>query len=337
MIFGRWRVGVILALLRPISTSRKRRLIAGLALALAAAPGTFVRTAIPDRHIEQIDIAAVDDLPELSEVAGFTREGVWELTSPNMDFGGVSAMFALPEESLFRTFSDRGVMLTFPMPGRTGATRIERLPHRGNLEDFVTDIEAATQDPASGDFWLAFEGSNAVARYSSRDVLMWQRMPEEWADWRSNSGPEAMTRLPDGSFLVLPEVQRSGVLHAGDPAREGEAVTFTFTTPDDYAPTDLAALPDGRVLVLLRDTKLAIPPFTVALGIFDPADIAEDEVLEIEPMFVLDVIIPRENYEGLAVEENADGSLTLWIIADDNIASFQRTLLAKLRWTPESR
>ena len=326
----------MLSLLRPISTSRKRRLAAGLAIALAAAPGTFVRTALPDRHIEQIDIVAVADFPGNAELEGFTREGVWELTSPNMDFGGVSALFVLPEQGLFRAFSDRGVMLTFPMPDRTGEARIARLPHRGNLEDFVTDIESAAHDPASGDFWLAFEGSNAVARYSSRDVLMWQRVPEEWAGWSANSGPEAMARLADGRFIILPETERTGVLHTGDPAREGDSRSFAFTTPGDFAPTDMAALPDGRVLVLLRDVTLAYPPFTAALGIFDPADIRADETLEITFLHDLDALIPNENYEGLAISEGEDGAITLWIIADDNIASFQRTLLAKLRWTPDS-
>ena len=59
--------------------------------------------------------------------------------------------------------------------------------------------------------------------------------------------------------------------------------------------------------------------------------------LEIALLLDLDAMIPNENYEGLTISEGEDGAITLWIIADDNIASFQRTLLAKLRWTPDSR
>ena len=41
--------------------------------------------------------------------------------------------------------------------------------------------------------------------------------------------------------------------------------------------------------------------------------------------------IPRDNYEGLTLTEDADGQ-HVWLISDDNFMSFQRTLLLKLRW-----
>ena len=46
--------------------------------------------------------------------------------------------------------------------------------------------------------------------------------------------------------------------------------------------------------------------------------------------------IPRDNYEGLAVTEDADG-MHLWLISDDNFMSFQRTMLLKLRWQPREK
>ena len=36
------------------------------------------------------------------------------------------------------------------------------------------------------------------------------------------------------------------------------------------------------------------------------------------------------------MQQRAGGGLTLWIISDDNGASFQRTLLYKLRWDPDA-
>ena len=41
-----------------------------------------------------------------------------------------------------------------------------------------------------------------------------------------------------------------------------------------------------------------------------------------------------DNYEGLAVAPGPDGALVLWLISDDNKATFQRTLLLKLLWRP---
>ena len=44
--------------------------------------------------------------------------------------------------------------------------------------------------------------------------------------------------------------------------------------------------------------------------------------------------LPSDNFEGLAVAPQADGSAVVWVISDDNQISFQRTILLKLRWKP---
>ena len=325
----------MLSLLRPVSTSFRHRLCAGAILALALAPGTFVRASLPDSADPTIEYLSIDVSFGAANIANMVREDVWEIASRNPDAGGLSALLVMPEASAFRAFSDRGTMLTFPMPGHQGPSRIARLGDRGNLEATLPDIESATRDPVSGDYWLGFESSNSVIRYSAADVREAQRRPPQWQDWTNNSGPEAMVRLVDGRFVVLAERGRRGVLHHGDPALSGAAMEFDFVLPGDFAPTDLAALPDGRVLVLMRRVSLTLPPFSAALGIFDPADITAGEKLRIGQLVNLDELIPRENYEGLAVEQDEDGAIIIWIVSDDNIASFQRTLLAKLRWRPD--
>ena len=50
-----------------------------------------------------------------------------------------------------------------------------------------------------------------------------------------------------------------------------------------------------------------------------------------EDLAELGKTIPRDNYEGLTLTEDADGQ-HVWLISDDNFMSFQRTLLLKLRW-----
>lgn len=319
-------------------TSRKRRIAALAVLALALAPGTFVRTAIPDEQTNTLHIVSVEDLPDLASADGFTREGVWHLTSPNISFGGYSALIVLEGAGLLRSFSDRGGSMTFAPPGdaRESYVRFGNVRDRGRLSKEVPDIEAATRDPATGDYWLAFENGNSVIRYSAGGNLVSLRKPPEWSGWTENSGAEAMARLPGGRFLVLPERSRDAVLHPGDPTLDAEALRLNINLPGDYAPTDMAALPDGRVLVLLRQVAWGLPPFTAALGMADPRGLADGDTLEVKFLLDLDRIIPRENYEGLAVKQRPDGGYTIWIIADDNLASFQRTLLAKLVWFPDA-
>ena len=97
--------------------------------------------------------------------------------------------------------------------------------------------------------------------------------------------------------------------------------------------TDMVALPDGRVLVLLRLLTWSFPPFASMLAVGDPAAIRPGEVWELIPLAVINQSDLRENYEGLAVEPAAeDGALTIWLISDSNRSALQRTLLLKLRW-----
>ncbi len=323
-----------MAAFRKILTSRGRRVAAAAMLAVALAPGTFVRTAIPDRQVQGLQVAALTDLPEEATDRGFSREGVWHLTSPNLKFGGYSALLLIGDGTAARAFSDRGTMMTFSLPGapQPNNAELSNGPERGRLGKNIPDIEAATRDPATGDYWLAFEGVHSIIRYDETGALRNLRAPPEWSGWAQNSGAEAMARLPDGRFLILPERRRSALLYPSDPTGEGTPLRFTVDLPGDFAPTDLAALPDGRVLVLLRRVARAWPPFTAALGIADPAAIEDGGELKVELVADLDRILPRENYEGLAAELRADGSYTVWIISDDNLASFQRTLLVKLIW-----
>jgi hypothetical protein len=51
----------------------------------------------------------------------------------------------------------------------------------------------------------------------------------------------------------------------------------------------------------------------------------------------LQLPLPMDNYEGLAIEPADTGNLALWLISDDNNMRYQRTLLLKLEWRPNER
>lgn len=313
---------------------RRRRLVVAALVALALAPGTFVRTHIPIGTDVDVTFTRVTDLPEMRESGGFTREGVWELHSQNINFGGYSALLML-DSGLLRAFSDRGSRLTFSAPGQRAVreTRFAFVWNRGTLRHTQPDIEAATRDPATGDYWLAFEQNHAIIRYSLASDFEAARQPPEWQNWDANGGVEAMARLPDGRLLVLPERDATGLLYGGDPTADIAPLQFQYSVPDGYSPTDLTVLPDGRVLVLLRQVTWAVPPFSCAIAIADPRRLEEGGTLDLELLARLETILPRDNYEALAFAGvQSDGTVQLWLMTDDNLASFQRTLLAKLIW-----
>jgi hypothetical protein len=206
------------------------------------------------------------------------------------------------------------------------------------------DLEAVTRDPVSGYIWGAYEDTNHIERYDS-DFSFTQAWPRAMRSWPGNRGAEAMTRLADGRFIVLSEgsprwfaADLPGLLFAGDPIEAGEPQSFRFRPPEDFLPVDMAQLPDGRVLILLRAIRWGLPPaFDGMLIAADPRDIRAGERWAWREVAHLIEPLPMDNYEALAVEPGKDGKLVLWLMSDDNNATFQRTLLLKLLWRPNEK
>lgn len=328
----------------------KWRLALILLLAAALLPLSWLRDVIVPNHEQVLHIAPLPVAapgPVNAARGEVAVEGIWHLTSPHSQFGGYSALLALGGS--LRAFSDRGGRLTFPRPEvPQGGQADEPQPHilaemqlfspvhRGPpIEgEWLLDIESATRDPATGVHWLGYEGIHAIRRYDAASKETGLVLPPQMQDWPSNGGAEAMVRLADGRFLILPENNHNALLFDRDPVEDSAATEFRFTPPPGYYPTAVDQLPDGRVLVLLRALDWAIPPFSARLVVADPAQIRAGAELAWQPLAMLDDLIPRDNYEGMAIEAQDDGSVIIWIVSDDNFSILQRTLLVRLRWRP---
>ena len=320
------------------------RLFLLLIVALGLAPGTWWRSPRAPRDHRQI--LHVDRLAVPREVPGDEIEvlGAWRLRSPNDDFSGYSALLAMGDGTLL-ALSDHGRQLRFTPPGTAPARfRLDVFANLIDADQRQLDLEAATRDPETGTVWAAYEFGNFIERYDTRFAPHGRVEPAAMQPWPGNQGPEAMVRLSDGRFIVLAEgsprwfaADAPGMLFPRDPLRGGKAIEFDFRAPEGFAPVDMAELPDGRVLILLRAVRWELPPrFEGKLVVADPARIAAGEPWPWEPVADLVEPLPMDNYEGLAVEPGKDG-LVLWLISDDNKATFQRTLLLKLMWRPNAK
>ncbi len=320
-----------------------RRLILLALVAAGLAPGTWVRSPLPEYTTsQQISVTSLD-VPS-AESGSFKLIGAWQIESRNADFGSYSAMVLLDNGRMLAA-SDRGRILEFSAPdGVQTPSRMGWFRPGREVDKHLADIEAMTRDPDSGIIWTAYEGSNAIARLNPDTGAEKQVFPATMKGWSSNAGPEAMVRLDDGRFIVLSEAlggmlgrEAPSAIFASDPVAGVKAKRFTFKAPKGYRATDMTALPDGRVLVLVRKLVFGLPPgFSAMLVLADPADIADGEAWSGKEVATLDDIAPSENYEAIAVEAGADDLLTVWILSDDNNATLQRTLLLKLRYTPSS-
>ena len=103
---------------------------------------------------------------------------------------------------------------------------------------------------------------------------------------------------------------------------------------DEFAVTDAAALPDGRVIVLerwfaapdallIRLRELTPEMLDGVTRIVDPRVIAE---------FTRD--LPIDNFEGLSARTGAKGETLLYMVSDDNFNERQSTYLYQLRLEP---
>lgn len=326
-----------------------RRVLLILLVAIGLSPGVYWREELPPPETsERIGIEPLLEpgtAPVPLDASGRLRlTGAWELTSRNYLFGSYSAL-VVPGDGSLLAFSDRGFWLRLPLFDGDRARQGAVFADSGAPKN-AQDIESATRDPATGRIWLGLEGRNAILRMEADRSGIAIAQPDGMRAWPSNRGPEAMLRLRDGRFIVLAEKESgwgvsggAGLLFADDPAEGAAGIGFRFDAARRFSPTDMAELPDGKVLILLRKVALGLPlDFSARLVVADPATIRAGESWEWEELAALGPDVPMDNYEGLAVSPASDGdSLTIWLISDNNGASYiQRTLLLRLEWAQKS-
>jgi hypothetical protein len=309
-----------------------------LVLALILLPTTCLRDAPRPHNHSQAVLAAALPLPRTTRIGPFTLTGAWQLTSANGEFGGYSALLAAKPGWLV-AFSDGGQQLDLPLPGNPGQARQAEVLKSTTRFKALRDIESASRDPASGAIWLALEGRNRFLRLDRGRVSV--VAAPDMAGWSRNSGPEAVVRLADGRFVVLAEAesQQNGraahpaLIYPGSPLAGVRAASFRFAGPAGYRPTDMAQLPDGRVLIVMRQLRWPLPPrFGTQLVLADPAEITPGGLWQGKTLTSLDGTGLEENYEGLAIVPGAGESLAAWLISDANGAVTQRTLLLRLEF-----
>lgn len=313
-----------------------RRIAFALMLMAALAPGTWLRSPSAPFRLDQTVTATALPLPDGCCTVGPLRlTGAWHLTSRNQQFGGYSALVRR-EAGWLLAVSDAGYTMDLPEPGLPGPARLSSLFATPAWRKADRDTEAAQWDPASRKLWVSTEGRNSVLRFDAALHLETLARPLAMRFWPTNTGPEAMVRFSDGRFAVLCEcasryhdqAAHPALLFAGDPAAGAASLSFNVTGDWNFRPTDMAALPDGRVLVLQRRLIWPFPMrFSARFGLLDLRGVKPGAVVPLRDLGEFPAGIPMDNYEGLAIEPLGQGRYAAWVISDDNNAALQRTLL----------
>lgn len=313
--------------------------------------GQCVRSAVPVELapvrdatvvVRAVPVDLLNDGSGRRDLGALTYLGGWQLIGDFGWFGGLSSLHA--EGNHLTAITDAGAVAEFDVGrfGHVSNAHIMPIPAAcGSGGDKASrDSEALAFDPVTGDWWIGLERRNAICR-TTNDFAAAQgyARPAAIARWSGNFGPETLLRLDDGRFMALSEgagndgETRPLVLFDRDPTDPAARVTtLAYRPPEGSSPTDATQLPDGRIIVLNRRfTPWSL--FTARLTIVDlralvaGAIVSGREIARFEPPTI------PENYEGIAATQEG-GRTILWIVSDNNFASWQRTLLLKFAIDP---
>ena len=271
------------------------------------------------------------------------------LTSPDPRFGGLSGLTFGDQGFTLVAVSDHGFWVTFEPRRDAGGrlmgianARIVSLRDEGGqplAAKRLADAEAVER-MADGRFVVSFERTHRLWRYEPHAAT------GDWAPparatplgdlpghehWPVNGGIEALAALPGDRFLAVSEDVRNvtGDLR-GWLVEEGRSRPVTYAATGDFQPTDFALLPSGDVLALER----AFSPLAGAsarLQIIARQSLRPGGYLKGREIARIKPPLTTDNFKGLAVTEDDEGSILIYVVSDDNYSALQRTLLFLFR------
>jgi hypothetical protein len=287
--------------------------------------------------------------PEVKRFGGLEFRGGLVLSSPAEDFGGWSGLVMEADGKRMLAVSDGGNWLAANVgyaggaPAAISGARIGSLyALRGReLEDKAEkdaeSIALLDGTVAQGTLLIGFERTHRIGRFEVRGGEVqppsgYLRMPGEAARMPSNQGLEALTVIRAGplagSMVAFAErFTRGSGYHTGWIWVGGRPQRLQLQDIDGFNITDMAALPDGGVLVLERYFRWTAGVH-MRLRRLPAAAIRPGARLTGDVVFQGDSGYEIDNMEGIAVHRGARGETVVSLISDDNFNHIlQRTVL----------
>ena len=313
----------------------------GLSVPAIAQPSALE---VNTRQISHFRIASNE-----SRFGAFEFVGGLEMTSPNPDFGAISALRFRDGGNSLLAISDNGFWLagaigrdTEGHPATFEQATIADLPDGDSnvtREKWLTDAEGLLVD---GDtITVSFEREHRISTGTLDPVTFDFRfrneaLPVPGREIRSNRGFECLAKSPagsplDGARVAVTEksLNRDGNIYAGIMDGPGKGMFF-IERFGDFDITDGDFLPNGDLLLLERR-------FTMADGVamrirrFEAASIKKGAVISGTVLMQADMAYQIDNMEGLDVWQRNDGATMVSLVSDDNHSLLQRNLYLEFR------
>jgi hypothetical protein len=287
--------------------------------------------------------------PDQGRIGRLSYMGGLMLWSGDQRFGGLSGLTISADGRQMLAVSDHGFWFSgrIQTNGRGWLIGVDAPALDPILNEHGAPVEGAWRDAeaveygSGSSFIVSFERRHRLWRYDDLSTNRAARakpieVPRNLAKAPKNGGIEALAVMTDGRLLALSEDmdvdggdKMGWILHLQGAGHS----TVSYRPGSNFKPTDMAALPNGDVLVLERRyTPVAGVAARIARlaaeSVHPKARLRGEELALIQPPLNVD------NMEGLAVTMGSDGATYLYILSDDNYSRGQRTLLMKFRLDP---
>lgn len=258
-----------------------------------------------------------------SDIAPFKLAGAWALTSLDRRFGGLSGLEV--DGGKLLAVGDSGTVVWLDKPGRTTAVTIKELPDGPGDPRFKKnrDAEAVRADPGGRGWWVPFERVNQLWLYDTSFSRSLRRIDFGERRWPDNAGVEGLV-VDRGQFLLF--IEGGETIYRLRGSRLG--AVRVAGKQGDYS--EAVRLPDGRLLALERSLGPS--------GLRNALVLLKESAKGFRASRRIHLPLgPFDNMEGMAAERSKDGTIRLWVIADDNFQKPMRTLLIALDLPPEGK
>ena len=270
--------------------------------------------------------------------------GGLELSSPNREFGGLSAIRMAADGANFVAVTDKAHWVRGRIAYRgnapAGIANAEIAPMLGPDGRVLTargwyDTESLADD--GGTLYVGIERVHQIVKFDyARSGLLARAQivprPAAFAKLPANRGIECLAVGPRQSPLAGALIAISERAFDDDKNIKGFLVggktpgEFSVKRIGEFDIVDCAPLPDGGFLILERFFSwrqgVAIRLRRLSLAAIVPGAVLDGPVL-----MEADLGYEIDNMEGLAVHRAANGDIVLTLVSDDNFSVIQRTLL----------
>ncbi|MDJ0995293.1 MAG: esterase-like activity of phytase family protein [Dinoroseobacter sp.] len=271
-----------------------------------------------------------------AEQAEYLGSFVW--SSPDADFGGLSAFEILDDGAALLGIGDRGFLVSARIVRYGAEERIESVelarivpltdPDGRDLPEEESDAEGLALAPG-GRVFISFEAIHGVAEFdlSGRMVSDGLLRHPDFPSMQLNSSLESLAIDDSGRLCTAPE--RSGRWERPFPAYclEGGTWSQPFAIPrsGDFLLSGMDFGPDGRLYVLERALRTVFFATRVRSFALDGDTLSDERTLIETPSGT------HDNLEGISVWADKTGALRISLISDDNYNLFQRTEIVEYR------